>query len=78
MSRSPDLRRLDSDPTYPEPKARQVGDYVHGRQWGVDSKRYGRPYVFARIHPSAVWVIAAGPFQDEPAAIAWIERLGAQ
>lgn len=70
-----DLRRLPSDPTYPAPAARQVRDYVHGRQWGVDSDRYGKPYAFARYHDAAVWVVMAGPFVDEAAAIAWIEGL---
>lgn len=73
---NPDLRRLSTDPTYPDPKARQVRDFVHGRQWGVESERYGRPYVFARIHANAVWVVYAGPFEDEAAAIGYIERIG--
>lgn len=70
-----DLRRLGTDPTYPEAKARQIGDYKHGRQFGVDSERYGKPYVFARIHAAAVWVVWAGPFIDDAAAVAWIEGL---
>jgi hypothetical protein len=70
-----DLRRLGTDPTYPEAKARRIGDLVHGHEWGVDSDRYGKPYVFARIHENAVWIVRAGPFVDEAAAVAWIEGL---
>lgn len=70
-----DLRRLASDPSYPEAKARQVRDFTRGRQWGVDSERYGKPYVFARMHETAVWMVWAGPFVDEAAAVAYIEGL---
>lgn len=75
MGGVPDLRRLATDPVYPEPNARLVRGFVHGRQWGVDSERYGKPYVFARIHEKAVWQVWAGPFGDEAAAVDWIAGL---
>lgn len=72
----PDLRPLANSPAQPRVDARLVGEWTHGRQWGVDSARYGAAYVFARITPAAMWMVAAGPFVDEDAADAWIHKLG--
>jgi hypothetical protein len=71
----PDLRPLAGQSAQPSVNARMIRDWTRGRQWGVDSARYGRPYVFARIAPDAMWMIYAGPFADEDAAIAWIQQL---
>lgn len=71
-----DLRPLANQEPQPMVDARFVRDYVHGRQWGVDSARFGKPYVFTRISPNAMWMIHAGPFETEDAAERWIGELG--
>lgn len=72
---NPDLRPLASQAAKPNAEARLVRDWTQGRQWGVDSERYGQAYVFTRFTPEAMWMIWAGPFVDETAAIAWVEEL---
>lgn len=59
----------------PPAQPRLVRDFTRGQQWGVDVARFGKPYVFARYAPEAKWVIHAGPFVDEAAAVAYIEGL---
>jgi len=70
-------RHLYPPPTFnlPPAEVRLVRDFCHGKQWGVDTARYGVPYVFSRINEGATWVIAAGPFPEPGAAEAWIARL---
>jgi hypothetical protein len=71
-----DLRRLSSHVPKPIANARLVrADYVHGRQWGVDSVVHGAPYVFSRYVPDAMWMIWAGPFATEDLAVQWIQEL---
>lgn len=70
------LYPMPTFPARPPADVRLVGDFVQGRQFGVDVAHYGRPYVFARHHVDAVWLMWAGPFVDEAAAVAWIERKG--
>ena len=60
----------------PPADPRLVRDFTHGRQWGVDVARFGKPYVFARYAPEAQWVLNAGPFVDDAAAVAYVEGLG--
>jgi hypothetical protein len=55
--------------------ARLVRDFVCGKQYGVNFERYGSWYVFSRGDVGWLWQIAAGPFVDETAALAWIECL---
>lgn len=50
-------------------------EFVRGRQFGIDRARFGRPYAFARYSAEAMWVIWAGPFEDDAAAEAWIKKL---
>ncbi len=63
--------RFDNPPAEP----RFVRDYTHGKQWGVDVARFGKPYVFTRYAPEAVWALHAGPFADDAAAVSYIESL---
>lgn len=72
---NPDLRPLSDAPPSPIVNARLVRDYTYGRQWGVDSARFGKPYVFARTAPDGLWMIWAGPFETEDAAERWIAKL---
>jgi len=72
MTRTPDLRPV-GHVTQPDAPARLVCDeFVHGRQYGVDAVRFGAPYVFARLSTDSVWMIWAGPFASDDAAIQWI------
>lgn len=59
----------------PPAAPRLVRDFTHGRQWGVDVARFGKPCVFTRYALTAAWVLNAGPFVDEAAAVAYLERL---
>lgn len=60
----------------PQPQSATVArDFVQGRQWTVDTTAYGKPYVFARITETAMWMVYAGPFVDEAAALAYVQGL---
>ena len=69
------LHPMPTFPWRPPAQVRIVGDFTHGRQFGVDVAHFGVPYVFSRYHTDAIWMLHAGPFADEAAAVAWIEQL---
>ena len=61
---------------HPSPEVRLVGEgFVLGRQFGIDSCKFGQPYVFARYDTDANWVLYAGPFLNVGAAEVWINAL---
>ncbi|MDP2319592.1 MAG: hypothetical protein Q8O42_09680 [Acidobacteriota bacterium] len=55
--------------------ARLVRGFTQGRQFGVDAERYGSWYVFSRGDERWLWQIHAGPFDDESAAVAFIDAI---
>lgn len=59
----------------PPAEPRFVRDWTHGKQWGVDVARFGKPYVFTRFMVDGMWTLHAGPFADDAAASAFIMRL---
>lgn len=62
--------------TIPQPAAVIVpSPFVQGRQFGVDTTAYGKPYVFSRVTETAMWMVHAGPFVDVAAAERWIQAL---
>ena len=71
----PQLYPMPTFPWRPPPNVRIVGDFRQGRQFGVDVVHFGVPYVWSRYHVDALWVMHAGPFADEAAAVTWIEQL---